>query len=358
MIINKSLILIFFAVAVTGAAYFLGTQTKNVQTSTSGSIQTQELAPDFVTYSNTTVNWKTYTSNKYKFSFQYPPNSSVEVATLAKSEGFSGSVNLAILAADKCQAEKDTNIDLFTISTGNYPSIEEFKKGNNSFSPNTPFKETVFNGEKAVQHYYPGSSQTGGPQVALFFIRNGIDYQVMYRYCAKLGTITNDSEIPVMNPNILSTFRFSDQARSSDQPMVESLVNNFYKALEAQDGKLLFSYFTSPVTSEEKTSFNWLTGADLPGTPVYRIFFRQTISNPKINGIQVNDTVFVVKVSDQLTGVPSAGGETTVYTPQPRNVVLTIIKSGDKWMVDKFTDLSNSSNTGNAGSPKYNGFGQ
>ncbi len=334
-------------VVAVGTAYFLGTHKNNTPAST----QTQEQTPDFKIYSNTTIHWKTYTNNQYKFSFQYPPNSSVEVATPAKSEGFSGSVNLANLAADQCRVNANTNIDLFMISTGNYPSIEEFKKSKTSFSPNATSKEIVFNGEKAIQYYSPKGSQ--GSQVALFFIHNGIDYRIIYRFCAKVDTVSNDSEIPVMNPNILSTFRFADQTVNSDQEMVNNLVKNFYGALEARDGKLLFSYFTQPSTTAEQSSFTWLTGADLPGTPVYRVFFRQKTSNPKIVSTQVNDTVFVVEISDQLTGIPSAGSETVVYTPQPRNVVLTIIKSGDKWQVDKFTDPS-----AKTGTEKYSGFAQ
>lgn len=155
---------------------------------------------------------------------------------------------------------------------------------------------------------------------------------------------------------ILSSFKFTE---NSDPILVNNLVNNFYTALESQNGKILFSYFTPPKTSEENKDFTWLTGADLVGGSVYRAFFRQKITNSKINEIiRVNATTFTVKVSDQLTGVPSAGSETVVYTPQTRNVVLTIVKSGNRWMVDKFTDPANTSNTGNAGSPKYNGFGQ
>lgn len=342
---NRGVLILLLVIAI-GTAYFLGTQKNKTPAPT----QTQELTPDFKIYSNTTANWKTYTNNKYKFAFQYPPNSNIEVANATQNGGFSGIVNLVGACIGRANI---TDIDLLTIITGNYSSIEEFKKGNTSFSPDTPFKETVFNGEKAVQHYYSGSVQSGGPTVVLFFIHNGIDYQIMYRYCAKAGTILSDSEITNMNPNILSTFRFSDQTVNSDQEAVNNLVKNFYGAIEAQDGKLLFSYFTQPSTTAESESFKWLTGADLPGVPVYRVFFRQKISSPKINETQVNDTVFVVKISDQLTGVPSAGSETTVYTPQPRNVVLTIIKSGDKWMADKFTDP-----LAKTGTDKYSGFAQ
>lgn len=159
--------------------------------------------------------------------------------------------------------------------------------------------------------------------------------------------------------NTPTSTQTANQTIDADKVIVNNLVINFYSALESQDGKLLFSYFTPPITSQEKEGFTWLTGADLAGTPVYRAFFRQKISSPKIGDTQKIDyATYVVKVSDQLLGIPSAGSETVVYTPQTRNVVLTITKSGEKWMIDKFTDPLNTSNTGNAGSPKYNGFGQ
>ena len=154
---------------------------------------------------------------------------------------------------------------------------------------------------------------------------------------------------------ILSSFKFTE---NSDPILVNNLVNNFYTALESQNGKMLFSYFTQPLTSKENKDFTWLTGADLAGDSVYRAFFRQKINFSKINEIiRVNDTTFTINVSDQILFLPSAGSENTTYTPQPRKVVLTIIKSGDKWLVDKFTDPAKTSIT-NTSTPKYSGFGQ
>lgn len=146
---------------------------------------------------------------------------------------------------------------------------------------------------------------------------------------------------------------------NTDQDKVNNLVKNFYSALESRDGKLLFSYFTPPTTPEEIKNFTWLTGADLAVNPMYRVFFRQRISNPKLTSTQMVDpSTFVIKVSDQVIGIPSAGGESAVYTPRERNVVLTIIKSGDKWLVDKFTDPSNTLPGNASDTPKYSGFAQ
>ena len=149
----------------------------------------------------------------------------------------------------------------------------------------------------------------------------------------------------------------SDRINKNDGIAVRNLANNFYKALETQDGKLLFSYFTPPLTSEEKKDFTWLTGADLVGEPIYRAFFRQKISNPKINDvIKYTDTAILIIMTDQQREVPSAGNETGVISPQKRTTHFRVIKSDDKWLVDKFTEPLH--NTGNAITQKYSGFGQ
>lgn len=160
------------------------------------------------------------------------------------------------------------------------------------------------------------------------------------------------------NPNSTTPTSTPVAIQNSDQAVVNDLVNNFYTALELKDGKLLFSYFTEPSTSEEKKDFIWLTGADLTGGPVYRAFNREKISNPKINEtIKVDDSTFSVKVSDEFTILPSAGSENTVYTPQPRQIVFTVIKLSDKWLVDKFTDPSKTT-ASNTSTTKYSGFDQ
>ncbi len=146
-----------------------------------------------------------------------------------------------------------------------------------------------------------------------------------YKYLSNAQKTKLNSTTPSSTPAAI---------QSSDQIVVNKLVDNFYTALELKDGKLLFSYFTEPTTSEEKKDFIWLTGADLTGGPVYRAFNREKISNPKINETtKVDDSTFSVKVSDEFTILPSAGSENTVYTPQPRQIVFTVIKSFDELLV-------------------------
>lgn len=168
-----------------------------------------------------------------------------------------------------------------------------------------------------------------------------------------LGTQKNNlgSTVPLGSPVATQS---SSQTINSDQDAVNNLVKNFYSALGSQDGKLLFSFLTPPSTSEEKTSYSWLTGTDLGADPFYRVFIRTKILNPKIDVTEkANDTTYIVKVTDQIQGLSNAGQYAGWGSPQPRYVGLIVIKSGDKWLVDKFTDLS-----AKTGTDKYSGFAQ
>ena len=152
----------------------------------------------------------------------------------------------------------------------------------------------------------------------------------------------------------LGLSNISNQAPVVDQDPFKNLVNNFYSALESQKGELLFSYLTPPLTAQEKVGFNWLTGADLGQDAFYRVFLRARISNPRIDDTQkINDNTVVVRVTDQTSGYSNARN-IGWSSPKPRyDMLLTIIKSEDKWMVDKFTDTS-----AKTGTEKYSGFGQ
>jgi hypothetical protein len=213
---NKYIKIFFIVMIATaiGAAYFLGTKNNTSPVSP----QVKDQMPDFEVYTNKTVNWKTYTDRKYGISFQYPPNSNVDIATVAQTKDFSGTITLDCLGK--------TNIDLFTINTGSYSSIEEFKKVNISDGSNTPFEEIVVNGEKAFRSYYPGSSQTGA-QVTIFLMHNAIGYQIMYRFCALPGTLAKDSEFVNIYPDILSTFTFLDKTNST-----KKYTDNYDKAIQ------------------------------------------------------------------------------------------------------------------------------
>jgi hypothetical protein len=159
---------------------------------------------------------------------------------------------------------------------------------------------------------------------------------------------------------ILSTFQFTEQTANVDKTAVSTMVKNFYDALASQDGRLLFSLFTPPVTDQEKKDLSWLTGADLGAAPSYRVFLRTKILNPKIDETrEISLNTVVAKISDQIQGYSNAGTDAGWGTPKDRfTVFMTLVKSGDKWLVDKYMDPANTLNKGNAGTSKYNGFGQ
>ncbi|MDO8610493.1 MAG: hypothetical protein Q7R95_08155 [bacterium] len=313
-----------------------------------------------------TSNWKTYFNNILKFSFKYPGDwiltdfpDQQEASLRFESSDYQ--------LDSKFKPTKDAHVgpllfgaklDMYT-SNKNRDVLKDYYPKEDTTGSSIKVldrKEVIIDGQKGIR------VETQWGQVKGFVSSAVTSLGRTYYFNIQYAQDKRDYFLKIFD-EMLSTFKFTDQIGNynndmNDQNNLNSLVTSFYKALELQDGKLLFSYFTPPSTDKEKTDFNWLTGADLAGTPIYRVFFRQKISSPKINRTQGINNVFTVMVSDQLTNIPSTGSETTVYTPKTRNIVFTIIKSSDKWLVDKFTDPSSSTNSGNAGSPKYNGFGQ
>lgn len=167
---------------------------------------------------------------------------------------------------------------------------------------------------------------------------------------------------PVEFEEMFSTFKFTAEP---DQMIVKNLVYDFYADLEAREGKLLFSLMTPPVSVSEKADFGWLTGTDLVPVnphygepPLYRVFFRQNINISSVDEVLMMDAnTYSVKATDNLTGTPSAGSEDKIFKPIPRKTVLTVIKSGDTWLIDKFTNSANTKLL-NTSTLKYSGFEQ
>ena len=140
---------------------------------------------------------------------------------------------------------------------------------------------------------------------------------------------------------------------------IRGLIQNFYQALENQNGALLMSYFTPPKTPEEKESYEWLTGADLVREGltkklVYRVFFRVKILNPQIEEIRkIKKGKFLVKGKDeiQVSQAPAYPEKIKKFT---RQVSFVVVKIGNKWMIDQYkwedpTSIFRSN--------KYSGFG-
>ncbi len=341
MINDKKIPLIILAlILLAGGTYLYGTQkptsvidTSNVQVS-----------------SGPTAEMKTYTNSEYGFSVGYPARFSPFPIIESDKKGDEYYKTVESLTSNNKETisiSVITNVDIYENENVVKVATREVVDAGYKYtvSPTTinSYSAAITSMDETVTvdnvNYKPTTITIKHPKLNIYVV-----------LIAPSGVSKVEFE------EILSSFKFTE---NSDPILVNNLVSNFYTALESQNGKMLFSYFTPPATSGENKDFTWLTGADLAGDSVYRAFFRQKITNSKINEIiRANNTTFTIKVSDQILFLPSAGSENTVYTPQTRNVVLTIVKSGDKWMVDKFTDPANTSNTGNAGSPKYNGFGQ
>lgn len=142
---------------------------------------------------------------------------------------------------------------------------------------------------------------------------------------------------------------------TKEEVKVRNVIQEFYGVLENQNGELLMNYFTSPETSVERDSYNWLTGADLPEeSRFYRIFLRVKISNPSIEEVKkIEEGKFQVNVKDELQSYSNVTAEWG--SPNTRNIRFVIVRTGDKWLVDKYIweDPAKIYRT-----EKYSGFGQ
>jgi Tol biopolymer transport system component len=133
----------------------------------------------------------------------------------------------------------------------------------------------------------------------------------------------------------------------------KDLIQNFYKAIEDRNEKLLISYFTPPVTEKEKERYDWLTGADLPNHP-YRVLLRTKISNPSIKYIEnIEEGKFKVTVIDEFQSWDNSTAKWS--DPASRNIYFILVQKGDKWLIDKYIwdDYNKVFYT-----EKYSGFGQ
>ena len=144
------------------------------------------------------------------------------------------------------------------------------------------------------------------------------------------------------------------QAINVGEEAVKGLVVNFYKAMENQDGKVLFGYMTKPSTPQEEKGYNWLVGVDLKEEAFYRVFLRVRIFSPRIDDVQkVDDNTYIVRVTDQIRGYSNAQ-DVGWDSPKPRyDILLTVVKLDGTWFVDKFRNPLDKN-----GTEKYSGFSQ
>lgn len=309
--------------------------------------------------------WKTYTDTNVGFSLKYPSDYFVYQGDPALGFTLTTSAPEGDKGGPKFLGENDarfgaSSADFSFQTLDDYLSNQEtlYKDSRKSIS-----KESVMIGGIAgYKVTYAFQTKPEGSSATTLYASDGLVIKNGKRYSVSLSSFNQKllESKQAMFDQILSTFQFTQQTANVDNNAVSTLVKNFYKALESQDGKLLFSYFTPPSTDQEKKDLSWLTGTDRGGGYGYRVFIRSKILNPKISDTrEINATTAVVTVTDQVQGLSNAGLDAGWSSPKTRlNVFVTVVKSGDTWFVDKFMDPTNTLNTGNAGSSKYNGFGQ
>jgi len=316
-----------------------------------------------------TANWETYTDQEIGITLQYPMGLyTVQSDQIIRSGGIA-MPSFSLTPTRQLNDQKPLAVTYkITISVKPWPQ----NSGNDiskvfghgpvinyieDILVNKPIKETEIGGTKAYQVDDLPIGQTGVTSDILLFKGKNL-YEILIEPYQQNGDVIKNKEL--IN-QILSTFKFFDLNRLSnaDQTAVRNLINNFYSALTKQDGKVLFGLMTPPITAGEKGDYSWLTGADLGKDSFYRVFLRIRISNPQITDTQrVDDNTFVVRINDQSQGYSNA--DPVGWSPliDRNSITITIVNINGQYLVDKFDDTSNTTGSGNAGAPKYSGFGQ
>jgi len=285
-----------------------------------------------------TANWKTYTTDL--FSLKYPSDWNAPVKSIDSS-------------GDTSHTFESGNF-VITEGLGGIFNLEQKQSYSQLISyeekVTTGTKDITVSGIKTVEYFDTDGPSTSAPTIVLTDTEKNV-YLISMAIPAESNSNLFDQ--------IVSTFQFTNQVGDPNQQVITNLVNNFYSALENQDGKTLFGLMTAPKTQAEKSDFSWLIGENTGTTPTYRVFIRSKINNQKITSIEKqNDGSYLVSITDQFYQYSNAGQFVGFYNPQSRNVAILAVNTSGQWLVDKFTDLSNTSGSGNAGTTKYNGFGQ
>lgn len=308
--------------------------------------------------------WKTYTDTNDGFSLKYPGEYFVYqgdpalgfIVTTSAPEGGTGP---KFLGENDMRLGASSDVSSFQ-TLDEYLSKQEslFKDSRKSISKIS----VMIGGLSGYKVTYAFQTKPEGSSATTLYASDGLVIKNGKRYSISLSSFNQkilDSK-QAMFDQILTTFQFTEQTANVDKNAVSTIVKNFYDALASRDGKLLFSLFTPPVTDQEKKDLIWLTGADIDAAPSYRVFLRYKILNPKIDETrEINQNTVVARISDQTQSYSNAGTEAGWGVLKARYAVfMTLVKSGDKWLVDKYMDPANTLNKGNAGTSKYNGFGQ
>jgi hypothetical protein len=160
-----------------------------------------------------TSNWKTYTSDTYKFSFQYPEEWVLKEATnpsfwvCASCESYGGPTEPGVIC------NPAYNLGAVCVSISNAKDFSEIVS-NKMYTEN---EKISFLGDEAIRVVQPGGPSAGGSYLTSFIkhdIRIGKTsltriYEIGLVY-KDLFNIEKLSEFPGPKPDILSTFKFLD----------------------------------------------------------------------------------------------------------------------------------------------------
>jgi len=326
--------------------------TSSPATSTSGTVET-----------DSTTNWKTYVDPIYSYVIKYPANWYIKPSQIlpplhTPEPAFIASydINSTIAPTDPKEMAKQTEIAISVSTKQSNVTLSQWLSQKLSLIINQKnIKIGQVSGIQTEEN--PPALEAASPPpytVTRIYLPNPSNSNQIYVFAA---TPSNSKFIETFD-QMLSTFKFAGQSNNSDQQAVTNVVKNFYNSLTNQDGKTLFRYMTPALTVDEESNYSWLTGADLaPDT--YRVFLRIKISDPQIKNVQkLDDTTYQVATTDQIQGYSNADPIGWSKPTTRSKIVMIIVNSNGKWLVDKFTDESNTSNSGNAATPKYSGFGQ
>jgi len=139
-----------------------------------------------------TVNWNTYKDPTNSYSFRYPADQNISIIENKLPNG-----SLWISAGS-----------FQIIETGSkYQSLKEYE--NIYLKPinyDQNSKIIKFNGVDALEYLIPSTEQNP-TSINIFVINNNLGYQLSQIFQQEVTSIEN---IPLLNPNIIFTFRFLD----------------------------------------------------------------------------------------------------------------------------------------------------
>lgn len=194
---------IVLLLAVGVGSYFLGKKSSSpVSNSPSPAVTVNNISTSPTTIQKNTVaqgatNWKEYTDTRVGYSLKYPNDSSWKPFIN----------NAESTAAFMCEGDcSNYTVDLFQITPVIFTSIDEYLEKDTLVTDKTKIQ---LSGQTAIKGVQSGSEQAGGSFVVVFFVHNGKGYLIIQRFRGMYNK-TMLNQLPVGNPDIISTFMLTD----------------------------------------------------------------------------------------------------------------------------------------------------